>query len=120
MRTYFLTLAIAGLVAVSACTDAAPPVRVANSTPQPAKPAAARPAAQPADAHQDDGHDAPRITLAEAKKEFDAGNAYIIDVRDVSAYNQEHIAGAVNITKATLAANVSKIPKGKKIIAYCS
>lgn len=64
--------------------------------------------------------DAPRITLADAKKEYDAGSAVIIDVRAESAYKAEHIKGALNITIETLAADLNKIPKGKKIIAYCS
>ena len=63
---------------------------------------------------------APRITLAEAKKDYDAGNAAIIDVRDEAAFNLEHIAGALNITPQTLDANISKLPKGKKLIVYCS
>ena len=116
MRNLFLVaLSIMALAFVVSCTDAAkPPVRVQNA-------AAAKQPVQPAQAeHQDDSHDAARISLADAKKDYDAGTAVIIDVRDASAYNQEHIKGALNITKADLAANINKIPKGKKIIAYCS
>ena len=117
MRKFILaTFSMAAIAFAVSCTDAAkPPVRVQNNAP------AQKPAAQPAaDAHQDDGHDAPRISLADAKKEFDAGNAVIIDVRDPSVYKQEHIKGALNIPPAEIAANINKIPKGKKIIAYCS
>jgi len=117
MRNYFLTFMLAAIAVSVACANAAdPPVRVSNSTP--AVPAAKT--APAADVHQDDGHDAPRITLADAKKDFDAGTAVIVDVRDAAAYDQEHIKGAINITKATLDANLDKLPKGKKIIVYCS
>lgn len=111
MNKFLLLLAVAGLVYVASCSNAAaPPVKVENT----AKPIAAQPA------HEDDGHDAPRITLADAKKDFDAGNAVIIDVRDENAYKSEHIKSALNIPKFTLEAKFDSIPKGKKIIAYCS
>ena len=101
---------------VVACTDAAkPPVLVKNSpTPAPASPPPA------ADQHTDDGHDAPRISLADAKKDYDAGTAVIVDVRDASAYKLEHIKGSLNITLQEIATKADKLPKGKKIIAYCS
>ena len=61
-----------------------------------------------------------RISLADAKKAFDAGTAVFIDVRSPEAYKIEHIKGALNITVADIDANINKIPKGKKVIAYCS
>ena len=68
------------------------------------------------------GHadDAPRITLEEAKKEFDAGNAIFIDTRAEAAYKNEHIKGAINITVDAVESRYKEIPSGKKIIAYCS
>jgi hypothetical protein len=112
MRFIILFLAMSGLAVFTACQmDAAAPISV--------EPAAASNTAMAG--HDDhEGDDAPRITLADAKKDFDAGNAFFIDVRNASNFNEEHIAGAVNITKDTLAANLNKIPKGKRIIAYCS
>jgi 3-mercaptopyruvate sulfurtransferase SseA len=104
--------AIAGLLFVAACTDAArPPALVENA------PVAT--ASTPA-GHNDDGHDAPRISLADAKKDYDAGTAIIVDVRDATAYKTEHIKGAIHIPMADVAANESKLPKNKKIIVYCS
>src|SRR5215218_5925669 len=101
-------LAVAGLLFVAACTDAAkPPALVANA-----------PTAQPTP--PDEGHDAPRISLADAKKDYDAGTAIIIDVRDATAYKQEHIKGALHIPMADAAANEDKSPKNKDIIVYCS
>lgn len=62
----------------------------------------------------------PRITLEEAKKDYDNGTAVIIDSRPEVAYKQEHIAGALNIPIGSPDTRFSEIPKGKKIIIYCS
>jgi hypothetical protein len=64
--------------------------------------------------------DANRITVAEAKKEFDAGTAVFVDVRAEAAYKMEHIKGALHIPLESLDANLGKLPKGKKLIIYCS
>jgi 3-mercaptopyruvate sulfurtransferase SseA len=64
--------------------------------------------------------DAPRITLADAKKDFDAGNAVFIDTRAETSYKPEHIKGAINIPMEAVEAKYKEIPTGKKIIAYCS
>ncbi len=68
------------------------------------------------------GHsdDAPRISLAEAKKEFDAGNVIFVDTRAESAYKNEHIKGSINLPMEAVEARYKEIPTGKKIIAYCS
>jgi 3-mercaptopyruvate sulfurtransferase SseA len=107
------TLAIApiALGLVVSCTDVAKPLAITNVN---------DPAPAAATGTPDDGHDAPRISLADAKKEYDAGNAVIVDVRDITAYKNEHIKGSLNIPITDIDANVDKLPKGKKIIAYCS
>jgi rhodanese-related sulfurtransferase len=64
--------------------------------------------------------DVPRIGLADAKKDFDAGTAVIVDSRDPNSYRQEHIAGSINIPIGSPDTEFSKIPQGKKIIVYCS
>ncbi len=65
-------------------------------------------------------HESERISLADAKKAFDENSAVFVDVRGPDAYKQEHIRGALNIPLADLDANISKFPKGKNIIVYCS
>lgn len=76
--------------------------------------AATKPAAaDPAD-------DAPRITLADAKKDFDAGNAVFVDTRAEVQFKQERIKGAINIPMEAVETKYKDIPTGKKIIAYCS
>lgn len=64
--------------------------------------------------------DAPRITLEEAKKDFDAGNAVFVDTRAEITYNNEHIKGAINIPAEAAETRYKEIPTDKKIIAYCS
>lgn len=64
--------------------------------------------------------DVPRIPVQEAKKDYDAGVAFIIDSRDANAYNQEHIKGAINIPSGAADSDYSQVPRDKKIIVYCS
>ncbi|MFN6962732.1 MAG: WG repeat-containing protein [Pyrinomonadaceae bacterium] len=59
------------------------------------------------------------IDVAEAKQAFDTG-AVFVDTRSAEGYTSEHIRGALNIEKSALEANITKLPKTKKIIAYCS
>jgi predicted sulfurtransferase len=70
----------------------------------------------------DHGHadDAPRISLADAKKDFDAGNVVFVDTRAAVAYQQEHVKGAINIPMEAVETRYKEIPTDKKIIAYCS
>jgi predicted sulfurtransferase len=113
MRNIMLLTLLSSLTIGIACSNAAPPVRVENTRAANTQTAGSQP-----DAHQAD--DAERITLADAKKDFDAGNAVFIDTRDEASYKQEHIKGALNIPAASLDAKIKDIPAGKKIIAYCS
>jgi 3-mercaptopyruvate sulfurtransferase SseA len=61
-----------------------------------------------------------RITLAGAKKLFDAGEVLIVDTRAKDAYNSEHIKGAINIPLADVETRLSELKTDKKIVAYCS
>ena len=65
-------------------------------------------------------NEAPRISLADAKKAFDEGTAIFIDTRNSVAYNDERIKGALNFTVSDVEKRIAEIPKDKKIIAYCS
>jgi 3-mercaptopyruvate sulfurtransferase SseA len=74
-----------------------------------------------ADTHSDEhSDDAPRISVEEAKKAYDAGDVIVIDTRAESAYKTEHIKGAINIPAEAFQTRYKEVPKGKKIIAYCS
>jgi len=123
MRNLLIIIALTAASAfVLACskTDAssanAGPVAT-NATPDPRfspAPVYTAPAAEPV---QDD---APRISLADAKKDFDGGSALFIDTRADTLYAQEHIKGAINITYEALKEKMKGLPKDKPIIAYCS
>jgi 3-mercaptopyruvate sulfurtransferase SseA len=115
MRYKLLTLAIFAVGSL-ACQDAAPPVRVESAKMN--TNAAAAP--QKADAHGDHADEAPRITLADAKKDFDAGTAVFVDTRAAASYQQEHVKGAINMPMEAVETRYKEIPTGKKIIAYCS
>lgn len=68
------------------------------------------------------GHldEAPRISLDDAKKDFDAGNVIFVDTRAEVQYKQEHIKGAINVPAEAMETRYKEIPTDKKIIAYCS
>ena len=110
-----LVIALGAIFFLTGCTDAAKPLKVEQM------PDAPLPQMQSAgvDAH---GHEdsAERIGIEEAKKDFDAGSAVFIDTRDPRAFAQEHIAGAINIPETEVDQRLNTIPKGKKLIAYCS
>jgi 3-mercaptopyruvate sulfurtransferase SseA len=112
MRLIFSLMMFSLLVVGLACNSAAPPTVTKVEPPKQTR--------QP-DAHdhsQDTG--VARITLEEAKKAFDAGNAVFVDTRDLSSYNQSRIKGAILVPNGQFATEWQKIPKGKKVIAYCS
>lgn len=113
MNKFLITLAITGIALAFGCAEAAKTSSSANNA---ASPATATTASTPAQ----DKDDAPRITLADAKKDYDAGTAVIVDVRDPNTYNQEHIKGSINIPLGNFENDFNKIPKGRKLIAYCS
>jgi hypothetical protein len=111
-RSTALLIAVISM-AILAC-DRATPVSVERA---PASaPASAPPARQ--DTHAEDN--APRIAVADAKKDFDAKSAVFIDTHSPEQFAAEHIAGAINIPANQLNAYFDKIPKGKKLIIYCS
>jgi rhodanese-related sulfurtransferase len=64
--------------------------------------------------------DAPRITVEEVKKLAAKGEVVIVDVRDKSAYDFEHIPGAVSIPYSELDARIAELPKDKNIASYCT
>lgn len=109
----FLTFA-AVFIAVIAC---AKPAANASNTIAAANNLTSSPALEPTPIPNED---VPRISLADAKKAFDEGSAYIVDARAEAVYKDEHIKGAVNIPGGTLDEHLKELPKNKKIIVYCS
>ena len=115
-RNFFVLVSLIGLFFLTACTDAAKPVNVTKvTTPSPL------PIQPGQDSHgHTEGENSPRISLADAKKAFDDGSAVFVDTHVKAAYDADHIKGAINVTVQDLDAKINTIPKGKKIIAYCS
>ncbi|MBK8313821.1 MAG: rhodanese-like domain-containing protein [Acidobacteria bacterium] len=63
----------------------------------------------------------PRIGPEESQKLVKDGKAVIIDVRGTDAYNMAHIKGALDIPLNNIeAGDYNGLPKGKRIIAYCT
>lgn len=118
MRFIFslMLLAAFAVAGLTACQNAAPTSQTNSNTVVANQP---KNAAPKTDEH---GHadDAPRISLADAKKDFDAGNVVFVDTRAAVAYQQEHIKGALNIPMEAVESRYKEIPTGKKIVAYCS
>lgn len=115
MRFIFsiLTVFVLGLSVLTACQDAAPPIKKETAN------VPVNSAAPKQDEHAQ-ADDAPRISLADAKKDFDEGKAVFIDTRSEPAYVNEHVKGAINVPLADFEAKYKEIPTDKKIIAYCS
>jgi hypothetical protein len=114
--TAFLAVALGVL---AGCTNTASPLKSQNTNTTTTTKNTNPQAAPKADDH---GHtdDAPRISLADAKKDFDAGDAIFVDTRAEVSYQQEHIKGAMNLPMEAVELRYKEIPTGKKIIAYCS
>ena len=47
------------------------------------------------------------------------GEVILLDVRPAEEYRAAHIAGAVSVPLKELTARLSKLPRGKEIVAYC-
>ncbi len=108
-----LTLLIVSVIAFVVACDHAAPVAVER----------AGTSAQAERASVDPDHpmiEAPRISLEDAKKDFDAKAAVFIDTHSAAQYETEHVTGAINIPANELNKYFDKIPKGKKLILYCS
>ncbi|MBK7933488.1 MAG: rhodanese-like domain-containing protein [Acidobacteria bacterium] len=112
---FFSAIILAGSI-VSSCEASKTNTSVSNSAAKQATPSASPPAGP----SQPQIDNAARISLADAKKAFDDGSAIFIDTRADSTYKLEHIKGSINIPAGTVDANMSKLSKGKKLIAYCS
>ena len=119
MKILIAAFAVGGL---TACQNAPANTQTGTTNTQTANRAVAeqpKNAAPKTDEHGS-ANDAPRISLADAKKDFDAGNVVFVDTRAEAAFKQEHVKGAINVPMESFEAKYKDIPTGKKIIAYCS
>ena len=104
------------LAVLLAAASIAIPAAVGGTQPKPGPPA--QPPAQAAPA--DPAAEAPRISVADAKKALDAGKAILVDVRAADSFKQEHAKGAISLPTHEIAARMSELPKDKQIITYCT
>jgi rhodanese-related sulfurtransferase len=67
--------------------------------------------------------DAPRITVEELKKRMDAGEDFtVIDVRNPTAWAETDTAipEAIRVPLDKIEENLSRIPKNRPVVAYCT
>jgi phage shock protein E len=65
--------------------------------------------------------DVKRITLADFKKLYDAGQVVVVDVRSVEAYREGHIPGAISMPLTTIADRVGELKDVRqRIVTYCT
>jgi hypothetical protein len=62
----------------------------------------------------------PRISVADARAQADAGRAILVDVRASGSYEQEHIAGAISMPADQIADRYAELPADKLTIFYCA
>jgi hypothetical protein len=110
-----------GLLAVFLLNNGGTPATTGTSAGAPAATVAGGGAPAAAGAATADPAQVPRMPLDEFKKLYDdpAKRPLIVDVRAADAYDQGHIAGAVNIPESDVDARIAEFPKDKLIIAYC-
>ena len=64
--------------------------------------------------------DVKRISIEDARAEFDGGRAVMIDVRGEPSYKAGHIKGAKLLPYNEIGDRAGELPKDKLIILYCS
>jgi rhodanese-related sulfurtransferase len=107
--TVLLGITLLSLAYLTACNSAESKAKPGT----PVNSATTQAAAAPVD-------DVRRISIADAKAEFDSGKAVIIDVRGEATYKLGHIKGAQLIFLNDIAQRSAELPKDKNIILYCS
>lgn len=63
---------------------------------------------------------AERISVVEAKRLIDIGEAVVIDVRNVEDYKAGHIPGSLQIPLAYVQGEIPWFPPDKKLVTYCT
>ncbi len=64
--------------------------------------------------------DVQKIPIPELQKLRESDQVTIIDVRSAPYYVEAHIPGAINIPANQTVAMIDMIPKGKRIVTYCT
>lgn len=112
MRTFGLVLILAAIFS-SAC--------ISQNTSSPSNASRTQtPTAVPAEDDHTAERAVERISIPDARAAVERSDAVFVDVRQTNVYASGHIAGALSLPEAEIPVRGSSLPKGKKIIAYCS
>ena len=71
-------------------------------------------------ARQEPGEPYSRISLAEASKMLDEGDAVVVDVRQPDEYKAGHVKGALFIPVDDVLNRVDELPKDKNLLFICA
>ena len=115
-----LTFGLSMLQCQQSTTTSKPEAAKTNTQTATAAPDAKTNSAAATENADEHGDEAPRISLADAKKDFDAGKVVFVDTRAEPSYKTEHIKGAINVPADSIQTRYTEVPKDKKVIAYCS
>jgi len=89
-------------------TTSPAPSEVAFATPTPARVVATT-------------DEVPRISPADAAAAVAAGTAVIVDVRENAQWEAGHVKGALHVSLAEIeAGHLDRLPRDRRLIAYCS
>ena len=61
----------------------------------------------------------PRISVIEAKNQFENGKLIILDIREDHEVDEVHIEGSLHIKMKDIPQNLSKIPKNQDVGVLC-
>jgi hydroxyacylglutathione hydrolase len=61
----------------------------------------------------------PQIDARGLADALGAGNVVVLDVRDESEWDTGHLAEAIHLPLATLAARLNEVPRGRPIVVHC-
>jgi hypothetical protein len=65
--------------------------------------------------------DVPRMRVVELKALLDAGEEVIVaDARSAASHEESHIAGAISMPLLEVDKRYKELPKGAKIVLYCT
>ncbi len=62
----------------------------------------------------------PRVTAQELHESMANDEVIVIDVRSSTAYAAAHIPGSLHIPLVAIEGQLQSLPKGKKIVTYCT
>lgn len=120
LTPFILGAALLALAACKAPDGAGRSTQTATTTTTTSNPStkttpasAAQPSASPADG-------VARITVADARREAEAGRAVFVDVRGKTEFDKSHIKGALSLPKTEAAARAAEMPRDKTLVLYCA